>query len=101
MFILPKKVIKSIESILRAFFWSGSELKTSNAKVAWEHLCVPKNEGGLGFKDVECWNKAAITKYIWFLFAGGGEKSKWCQWVKSYLLRGRSFWEVKVPNDSS
>ncbi|XP_028119111.1 uncharacterized protein LOC114316615 [Camellia sinensis] len=25
----------------------------------------------------------------------------WCQWVKSYLLKGKSFWIVKVPNDPS
>ena len=24
-----------------------------------------------------------------------------CQWVKSYLLKGKSFWEVKVPSNSS
>ncbi len=25
----------------------------------------------------------------------------WCQWVKSYLLKGRSFWHVKIPNSPS
>ena len=25
----------------------------------------------------------------------------WCQWVKSYLLKGRSLWEVNIPSDSS
>ncbi|KAL7229757.1 hypothetical protein ACSBR2_008296 [Camellia fascicularis] len=25
----------------------------------------------------------------------------WCQWVKSYLLKGKSFRKVKVPNDPS
>ena len=63
MFILPKKVIKTVEATLRAFFWSGSDLKTSNAKVAWEHLCVPRNEGRLGFKGLEVWNKVAVVKH--------------------------------------
>lgn len=22
----------------------------------------------------------------------------WCQWLKSYLLRGRNFWQVKMPS---
>ncbi|XP_028097019.1 uncharacterized protein LOC114296888 [Camellia sinensis] len=100
LFILPKKVIREIESILRAFLWSGSELKTHSAKIAWDSVCTPKNEGGLGFKSLDIWNKAAIAKHVWFLFFGG-EKSMWCQWVKSYLLKGRSFWRVKIPPDPS
>ena len=28
------------------------------------------------------------------------EDSMWCQWMKSYLFRGRSFGAVKVPQDS-
>ena len=101
MFIIPKKVIRDVEAALRAFFWSGNEMKTSGAKVAWEHLCVPRNEGGLGFKGMEEWTKAANVKHIWSLFSGGGEVSMWCQWVKSYLLRNRSFWDVKILSDPS
>ncbi|XP_028089909.1 uncharacterized protein LOC114290215 [Camellia sinensis] len=100
LFILPKKVIREIESILRAFLWSGSELKTHSAMIAWDSVCVPKNEGGLGFKSLGIWNRAAIAKHVWFLFSGG-EKSMWCQWVKSYLLKGKSFWRVKIPPDPS
>ncbi|XP_028097184.1 uncharacterized protein LOC114297036 [Camellia sinensis] len=100
LFILPKRVIREIEGILRAFFWSGTDLKKHSAKIAWEKICVPKNKGGLGFKSLEVWNMAAIAKHIWFLFSGG-EMSMWCQWVKSYLLKGRSFWKVKVPHNSS
>lgn len=100
LFILPKKVNREIDSILKAFLWSGTDLKTHSAKIAWDSVCAPKNEGGLGFKSLDIWNKAAIAKHIWFFFSGG-EGSMWCQWVKSYLLKGKSFWKVKVPNDPS
>lgn len=100
LFILPKKVIKEIEALLRAFFWFGADLKKSGAKVAWSHLSLPRNEGGLGFKAVGIWNKAAVSKHVWVLLASG-EQSMWCQWVKSYLLEDRCFWNVKVPGDSS
>lgn len=100
LFILPKKIIKVIESLFRSFFWSGSDLKKHGAKIAWEKLCAPKNEGGLGFKSLEVWNRAVVAKHIWYLFSGGGQ-SMWCQWVKSYLLKGRSFWKVKIPSDPS
>ncbi|XP_028115346.1 uncharacterized protein LOC114313178 [Camellia sinensis] len=49
---------------------------------------------------MEVWNRAAIAKHVWYLFSGG-ECSMWCQWVKSYLLKGKSFWGIKMPSDPS
>ncbi|XP_028064890.1 uncharacterized protein LOC114267988 [Camellia sinensis] len=46
------------------------------------------------------WNKVAIVKHVWFLFSSG-EKSMWCQWVKSYLIKGKCFWKIKTPSDPS
>ncbi|XP_028120861.1 uncharacterized protein LOC114318200 [Camellia sinensis] len=100
LFILPKKVIREIDSILRSFLWSGVELKMHSAKIAWNNVCKPKGEGGLGFKEIGVWNRAAVAKHVWFFFSGG-EGSMWCQWVKSYLLKGKSFWYVKMPSDPS
>lgn len=94
LFILPKMVIKEVEAILRTFFWTDPDLKSSGSKVAWEHLCSPQQESGLGFKSMGVWNKAANAKHIWFLISGG-EQSMWCQWVKSYLLKGRTFGWLK------
>ncbi|XP_028111135.1 uncharacterized protein LOC114309562 [Camellia sinensis] len=100
LFIIPKKVIKEIEALCRSFLWSGLALKKFGAKVSWDRVCAPRGEEGLGFESMEIWNKAAVSKHIWFLVFGG-EQSMWCQWVKSYLLKGHSFWNVKVPSDLS
>lgn len=78
-FIIPKKVIKEVEAILRAFLWSGPNLKKTGSKVFWEHICSPKHEGGLGFKSMQLWNQAAIANHIWF-FIFGGEQSMWYHW---------------------
>lgn len=92
MFILPKKVIKSVESLFRAFLWSGCELKKYGAKVAWDKICSPKNEGGLGFKSLDVWNKSAIAKHVWFLFSGGDQSVR----VESMFVR-----KILVPNLNS
>lgn len=42
IFILPQKVLKEVENMLRAFFWSGPELKNTGAKVAWMDVWFPK-----------------------------------------------------------
>ena len=52
LFILPKRVIKEVEALCRSFLWSGLDLKNTGAKVAWDRVCAPKNEGGLGFKSM-------------------------------------------------
>lgn len=33
-----------------AFLWSGSPHIQNKAKVAWEEVSIPKNEGGLGIR---------------------------------------------------
>ncbi len=65
--------------------------------MSWEHVCLPKQEGGLGLKRVEDWNKAVAMKHIWNLFTQAG--SLWVAWVHCELLKGRSFWTVKIPQD--
>lgn len=53
--------------MVRSFFWSGTELKSVGAKVAWADVCVPKEEGGLGFQVLKDWNRASMTKLLWAL----------------------------------
>ena len=61
LFILPKTIIRKVESILRSFLWKGSELVSTRANVAWDRVCLPIKEGGLGINKLEDWSKAAIT----------------------------------------
>ncbi|KAL2225770.1 UNVERIFIED_CONTAM: putative mitochondrial protein, partial [Sesamum indicum] len=56
-FILPKKVTNEIEKRRHSFLWKGTT-NSGYAKVAWKDLCRPKDEGGLGFKDIAILNRA-------------------------------------------
>jgi hypothetical protein len=33
---------------MRSFLWIGLDMRTARAKVAWDQVCLLKNEGGLG-----------------------------------------------------
>jgi hypothetical protein len=46
LFLLPGQVIKNMEQIMKSFLWSGSDMRTTGTKVAWDHVCLPKKEGG-------------------------------------------------------
>ncbi|GKA61071.1 retrovirus-related pol polyprotein from transposon TNT 1-94, partial [Tanacetum coccineum] len=51
VFILPSCILLDIEQLMRGFLWCHGEMKKGRAKVAWEVVCLPKNEGGLGIWD--------------------------------------------------
>jgi predicted transcriptional regulator len=98
VFILPKKVVRLIEQKLNRFLWSGRDTK-AHAKVAWSQLCVPKQEGGLGIKRIEVWNKASMLNHIWNLFTKAG--SLLVAWINANMLKGRCLWEISIPNSCS
>jgi hypothetical protein len=99
LFILPKQVIKEITQKFNQFLWNGKEGSRAKAKIAWDELCFPKKESGLGLKNLEIWNSSSMMRHIWSLFARAG--SIWVAWVHAYLLKGRSFWSVSIPQNSS
>lgn len=49
---LPKCIIKKIQSILSRFLWNGKVEGPCQFKVAWNDCCLPKEEGGLGIRDL-------------------------------------------------
>jgi hypothetical protein len=98
VFILPKKVICLIEQKLNRFLWNGKDTK-AHAKVAWKKVCTPKQEGGLGLKSIEVWNKASMINHIWNLFSKAG--SLWVALIEANRLKGRSFWTLSIPSSCS
>lgn len=65
IFILPKKILKEIESICRTFLWTGSDVHSRKALVAWNQICLPRAQGGWNVFNLVIWNKAAILKLLW------------------------------------
>ena len=100
LFILPKKVIRLVEQILRRFLWKGPSLEQGGVKVAWEDISCPLKEGGLGIKKLHDWNVASMSRHLWNL-SQPLLVSNWAAWARANLLKGRSLWEVPIPNDSS
>ncbi|GJS01941.1 hypothetical protein Tco_0318449 [Tanacetum coccineum] len=65
VFILPSLIILDLEQYMRGFLWCQGEMKKGRAKVAWETMCKPKSEGGLGIKRLEEFNLILNGDWIW------------------------------------
>ncbi|GJT77131.1 hypothetical protein Tco_1043856 [Tanacetum coccineum] len=44
--------------LIRGFLWCNGEYKRGKAKVAWDDICLPKHEGGLGIRSLDLFNIA-------------------------------------------
>ncbi|GJV84096.1 zinc finger, CCHC-type containing protein [Tanacetum coccineum] len=94
VFILPSSLMLELEQVMRGFLWCQGEMRKGKAKVAWEDVCLPKKEGGLGIRRLEAFNKALISSHIWSLLSH--KESLWVKWIHTYKLNGRTFWEIPL-----
>ncbi|GJY97428.1 reverse transcriptase domain, reverse transcriptase zinc-binding domain protein [Tanacetum coccineum] len=86
--------LQLIQSLMRQFLWSNGSSGKSKSKVAWEVVCLPKNEGGLGIRRLECFNSALMTSHVWKLLTL--KESLWVKWIHEYKLKGRNFWYIPL-----
>ena len=64
IFPMPDIVINQITCICRNFLWSGNTARSKSALVAWKHICLPKDEGGLGLYAIKARNRCFIAKQL-------------------------------------
>nr|GEZ38744.1 RNA-directed DNA polymerase, eukaryota, reverse transcriptase zinc-binding domain protein [Tanacetum cinerariifolium] len=78
VFLLPKTVIKDIEK----HFKNGLE-----------------DQGGLGFKSFELWNKTLLVKHLWNV--ASRKESLWVKWINVVKLKNRSIWDISADGNDS
>ena len=99
--ILPKACLDEIDSICSKFLWKGKTDGPTAAKVSWEKVTTPREEGGLGLRKVGLWNIASVLKLIWILFFK--PHSIWSHWYKTEVLEGNlnNFWVINTKQKNS
>uniref|UniRef100_A0A803P117 Reverse transcriptase domain-containing protein n=1 Tax=Cannabis sativa TaxID=3483 RepID=A0A803P117_CANSA len=97
--ILPKKLLKDVESMCRAFLWKGMTTNSGPGLVAWQQICAPKKAGGLGFRNIHDWNTAAMGKYVWAIATK--KDNLFVKWINEVYLMGKNWWEYPPPTDCS
>lgn len=81
IFFIPKVVLAQVQSLCRSFLWSG-EVHHRSAPIAWDALCHPIESGGLDFKELLSWNKAAMAKLL-PIIAVQCDMSLWVKWLQA------------------
>ncbi|GKA99272.1 reverse transcriptase zinc-binding domain-containing protein [Tanacetum coccineum] len=84
---------------MRKFLWCPGNSSKGKAKVAWEVVCLPKDEGGLGIRRLDRFNSALMVTHLWKLLSS--KESLWVKWVHMYKLNGRNFWDIPLRGNMS
>ncbi|GAU37021.1 hypothetical protein TSUD_207270 [Trifolium subterraneum] len=58
-------VLNQLVSIQRNFLWGGGLEEKKMCWVKWDHVCLPRDLGGLGVKNLKLFNIALLSKWKW------------------------------------
>ncbi|XP_074298508.1 uncharacterized protein LOC141629395 [Silene latifolia] len=65
VFKIPVSVANKINSLLSYFWWAGTRLRSTIHWCSKNFISLPKSEGGLGIRNIQCMNQALLDKLAW------------------------------------
>jgi len=65
--VCPASTLENLDKMSRSFLWGSTAEKRKLHLVAWDRVCLPKDEGGLGIRSAKQMNMALLSKVGWRL----------------------------------
>ena len=80
-------------------WWGQNEMKDKQHWIAWDKFTKSKEEGRMGFKDIQMFNKALLAKQVWRIMTQPNLLVS--KVLKEKYFPGGSVLEGKVPRNAS
>jgi ribonuclease HI len=94
IFLLPKELCKDLNKMMQNFWWGQKEKEKKIHWMKWEKMGLSKTQGGMGFRDLSCFNKALLAKQSWRLMQN--PESLAAKIIKAKYFHRHSFLEAKL-----
>ncbi|GJN05323.1 hypothetical protein PR202_ga22942 [Eleusine coracana subsp. coracana] len=91
VFRIPKNISKGITDAISQFWWGDDDEHKKMHWQAWWKLCFLKHEGGMGFRDLQSFNLAMLSKQVWRLLC---ESTSLC----ARILRAKYYPDGRLLN---
>lgn len=91
--LIPQKVIKALNDLMRRFMWGAMDKDRYLAYVAWDRICMPFEKGGLGIRSLKEVNEALVLKSLWRL--AQRMNIQWIQVVTDKYLPRSLLWHSR------
>lgn len=99
-FLLPTSLLDELQKMMNSFWW-GSTSQTSKGIVwtNWNRICTRKENGGLGFRNLEAYNLAMLAKQGWKLITTPNTLSS--RILKAKYFPNKDFMETSLGSNPS
>ncbi|KAK9932560.1 hypothetical protein M0R45_019793 [Rubus argutus] len=98
-FLMPVTLCREINADIARFWWRKEENRNGIHWMSWDRLCRPKEAGGLGFRDLESYNKAMLAKQCWRII--NNPSALWARIIKARYFPNCSFMEASKGSRAS
>uniref|UniRef100_A0A803MS24 Reverse transcriptase domain-containing protein n=1 Tax=Chenopodium quinoa TaxID=63459 RepID=A0A803MS24_CHEQI len=82
----------------RDFLWYGN-VCNKPGYIVWNKICCKKKFGGLGLRNIEAWNAAALGKHVWAI--AQKQDNLWVKWINAVYLKGKNWLDYQPKADCS
>ncbi|KAA3488218.1 reverse transcriptase [Gossypium australe] len=98
-FLLPNSLCGEIERTIASFWWQKAHENKGIHWCQWQHMCQPKDEGGMGFRSLAKFNVALLAKQGWRILTN--PNSLVAQVLKAKYFPNENFLNSRLGNNCS